>query len=228
MADIGYNTRYAIETGVATNVFTELVEVYDCKPPEATISEFDQTHYQSPGRAKEFGAGLTDNGTAMAAMNYFPNSVTDQRIETLRASGLILRHRITYPNGTTVTFPAFVSGYTKAIPLEDRITAEMSVRVAGAVVIAAGAIPVVSVLPAISGIAQVGQTLTVFPGVWSGGPTFTYQWQANSVNIGGATGPTYVPIVGQIGQPIRCVVTATNSVGAATPSNSMQSPNVIA
>lgn len=227
MADIGYNTRYAIETGVGTGVYTELAEVYDTKPPEATVSEFDATHYQSPGRSKEFGVGLTDNGNAMAAMNYYPNSASDMRIEALRLAGTILRHRITYPNGVTVLYPAFVSGYSKGIPLDDRMTAEMQVRVAGAVTITAGAAPVNTVLPAVSGIAQVGQTLTAFPGLWTQGATYTYQWQANSVNIGGAINPTYVPIAGQIGMPIRVVVTATNTLGAPT-ATSMQSPNVIA
>lgn len=89
--------------------------------------------------------------------------------------------------------------------------------------------PVNTVAPVVSGTAQVGQTLTVTPGTWTGLPTpvFTYQWQANGVNIGGATGTTYVPIVGQIGQPIRCVVTATNASGAVS-ANSNATANVIA
>lgn len=91
------------------------------------------------------------------------------------------------------------------------------------------AAPVNTVAPTITGTAQVGQTLTANDGTWTGvpAPVITYQWQANSVNIGGATGKTYVPIVGQIGQTIRCVVTGTNPSGAV-PANTAQTAAVIA
>lgn len=91
------------------------------------------------------------------------------------------------------------------------------------------AAPVNTVLPVIAGTAQVGQTLTVTPGTWTGLPTpvVTRQWQANSVNIVGATGLTYVPIVGQIGQTIRCVETAVNASGSVS-ANSAQTAAVIA
>lgn len=76
--------------------------------------------------------------------------------------------------------------------------------------------PVNSVLPAITGTAQVGQTLTSSNGTWSGSPTFTRQWKANGTNISGATNSTYVPVVGDIGKTITVTVTATNAGGSAT------------
>lgn len=83
----------------------------------------------------------------------------------------------------------------------------------GAGVVNAIGAPVNSVLPAITGIAQVGQTLTSTTGTWSGSPTYTRQWQANGVAISGATGATYVVVAGNVGQTIRVVVKATNSSG---------------
>lgn len=75
-----------------------------------------------------------------------------------------------------------------------------------------------TVLPAITGTAQVGQTLTRTTGTWVGtpAPTFATQWTANGVDIGGATAATYVPIAGQVGQLIRVRVTATNANGSAS------------
>ena len=91
------------------------------------------------------------------------------------------------------------------------------------------AAPVNTVIPVITGTARVGVTLTASTGTWTGvpAPVFTYQWQANSVNIVGATAATYVPIVGQVGQTIRCVVTGTNASGAVA-ANSAQTAAVIA
>lgn len=73
------------------------------------------------------------------------------------------------------------------------------------------AAPVNQVLPAIIGTAQVGQTLMVFPGVWLGLPSFTYQWQKAGVNIAGAVANSYIPVVGDIGATLTCEVTGTNT-----------------
>ena len=94
-------------------------------------------------------------------------------------------------------------------------------------VLAEAATPVNSLLPSISGIAQVGQTLTAHPGTWSGNPVFTWQWKKAGVNIAGATGKTYVPVVGDIAAAITVAVTATNSTGNAT-ATSGATANVIA
>ena len=74
--------------------------------------------------------------------------------------------------------------------------------------------PVNSVVPAITGTAQVGQTLTSSTGTWSGSPTYARQWFAAGVAISGATGATYVPVVGDVGKAITVRVTATNDKGS--------------
>lgn len=78
--------------------------------------------------------------------------------------------------------------------------------------------PVNTVAPVISGSFFVGQTLSTTDGTWTGDAviTFTYQWQNAGVNIGGATNNTYVLVAGDDGDSIRCVVTGTNGVGAAS------------
>lgn len=79
------------------------------------------------------------------------------------------------------------------------------------------AAPVNTALPTITGTAQVGETLTSTTGTWTGNPTPTYarQWKADGANIAGATAPTYVPVVGDVGKAITVTVTAANSVGNA-------------
>jgi hypothetical protein len=81
-----------------------------------------------------------------------------------------------------------------------------------------GSLPVNTVAPAVTGTATVGQTLTTTNGTWTGAPapTFTYQWQRAGSNIGGATSSTYLLVVADVGNAIRCVVTATNPLGAVS------------
>jgi hypothetical protein len=90
-------------------------------------------------------------------------------------------------------------------------------------------IPANTVAPVVSGTATFGQTLSCTTGTWSGipTPTYTYQWQRASSNIGGATSSTYVLVAADVGNTIRCVVTATNVVGS-TSANSNSTATVAA
>jgi hypothetical protein len=89
--------------------------------------------------------------------------------------------------------------------------------------------PANTVLPAITGTAQVGATLTSTTGTWTGRPTPTYarQWKRAGVAIAGATGVTYVPVVGDIGAVITVTVTA-NSVAGSKAATSAATAAVIA
>lgn len=71
--------------------------------------------------------------------------------------------------------------------------------------------------PPISGFAAVGQDMTVSDGVWSGNPTFTFQWQRcdsggnNCVDISGATSNTYTLTGSESGGTVRAMVTADDA-----------------
>jgi len=88
--------------------------------------------------------------------------------------------------------------------------------------------PVNTVVPAVTGTATVGQTLSCSTGTWDAAPpsiTYTYQWQRGTTNISGATSSTYVIQSADAGNTLRCVVTATNAVGA-TSANSNSTASV--
>jgi hypothetical protein len=82
--------------------------------------------------------------------------------------------------------------------------------------------PVGTALPAISGTAQQGQTLTTSNGSWSNSPTsYKYAWQdCNSsgtvcTTISNATSSSYTLEGTDVGAAIRSEVTATNAGGSA-------------
>jgi len=78
-------------------------------------------------------------------------------------------------------------------------------------------------VPAISGTAQEGTTLTASSGSWSGSTpiTYHYQWRrcdkngAGCANIGGADGSTYLVRHADVGKTVRVRVTAKNSDGTS-------------
>jgi hypothetical protein len=86
--------------------------------------------------------------------------------------------------------------------------------------------PVDRISPPISGVNQVGQTLVLGTGTWTGTLpiAYSYQWRrcdpagtlATCVAIPGATTASYVQTAADVGRAIRGYVTATNVAGAVT------------
>jgi hypothetical protein len=85
---------------------------------------------------------------------------------------------------------------------------------------AAGSPPINTSRPAISGTAAVGQVLTTDEGIWTGLPTYDYQWRScdsagnNCSDISGANGSSYTLQASDAGNTVRAVVTATNVDGS--------------
>lgn len=217
---IGLTTTFEMSTLAAPTVWTFIGEIFNLNPPAFEDATVDVTNFDSPGGVREFIAGLTEPGSASFEMNYVPGSASDL---FLIASKGVTRHcRLTFPNGVIITFDGIRETYEPQIPVDDRMTANVSFKVDGEPSQSAASIPVNAVKPAISGIPQVGVTLTAYEGVWSPGGVFTYQWKNAGVDIGGATSKTYVPVSGDIGDVLSVVVTATNTEGnaSATSANS--------
>jgi hypothetical protein len=63
-------------------------------------------------------------------------------------------------------------------------------------------------IPAVSGSAHVGRTLTAVPGSWAPSPvSLGYQWKRNGVPVAGATGTRYVLAKADAGASITVTVT---------------------
>ncbi|MCK9532609.1 MAG: hypothetical protein M0R77_19145 [Gammaproteobacteria bacterium] len=84
--------------------------------------------------------------------------------------------------------------------------------------------------PVIAGATVVGSVLSVTSnGGWSGRPTsYTYQWQADGVDITGETDSTYTTLVGDVDAAITCLVKGVNAVAAATTASTSNSITVTA
>lgn len=135
--DIGFGLGVFVEnspgSGQPNGVdgWTELLEVFDMTPPNPQTDQVDRTHYKSPNRTREFVSGLTDLGSLSLSMNYIPGSATDLFILAWRASAENRKTRLVYASGVKQTVPAFPLGYTRGIPLDDKMTAELELKAAG-------------------------------------------------------------------------------------------------
>lgn len=85
--------------------------------------------------------------------------------------------------------------------------------------------PTATERPSISGTPEIGQTLTLDLGTWTGAPTITVQWTRDGAPIDLATGATYDTVTADGGHSISANVYAANAYGRSYRS---ASPKVIA
>lgn len=94
----------------------------------------------------------------------------------------------------SATLTGYTSGVAQSVPNQ---------------AVAPGDAPVSSVAPSISGVLNVGKTLTANPGTWTPTPTsYAYQWKAAGTDIAGATAPTFTLTSAELGKVITVTVHA--------------------
>lgn len=207
-AMIGYGTVLEIALASAPSTWTRIAETKSHKPPSFTDATAEVTHAQSPGRAREYIAGLSEPGESSHEMNWVPSSATDVFLRSIAGVNIIAR--LTFPNGCQMIYNAIRSSYETDVPLDEGIGATLTLKVSGEPTMTAAAAPRNIVLPTISGTPKVGVPLVLDTGVWAGAKSLSYQWQADNVDVVGATGAAFVPVVGNVGDVITCVVTGAN------------------
>jgi Lambda phage tail tube protein, TTP len=207
---LGYGIQVRMSTVAAPTAWTTIAECFKASPPSDSDDQIDVTHYQSPGKRREFIGGLIDGGEVQFEMNYIPGSATD--VFLVASQGQVRNVEVTFQNGVVYTFQALRKGYEITAPVDDRMTSTATFKVTGAVAQSAGAAPTNPIAPAISGQAKNTFTLTALEGDWTGAPIFTYVWKKNAV-ANGTTTRTYVCVAGDIGATMTCTITGTNGAG---------------
>lgn len=218
--DIGYGTVVRVGRG-AGPTWTQIMGGETAGIPSQPPEDIDVTHFQSPSRTRETKPGLKPVADYSLALQYWPGSATDtllMELADLTSAGEreIVLLEITPNGGSTWIFQAYLNEYVPASSVGDKQMVTAAWKVQARVI--ADAAPTNTTLPAISGVAQEDEVLTALEGVWTGAPTFTYQWQEDSAgwaDIDGATSRTYTVVTADVGNSLRVVVTGTNAEGSA-------------
>lgn len=136
-AQIGYGATFAIGNGgTPTETFTPLAEVISITPPSDNIDVVEATHLTSPNRTKEYVIGLNDPGECALSLNFLPGEADDDAIQALRGLTSPTNFKITFPaiSGNPVvswTFAGYLTGYEPDVPIGDRMTANVRIKVTG-------------------------------------------------------------------------------------------------
>lgn len=138
---IGLGAEFWLDS--AGDVLTQLAEIISVGLPNSQIEDVEATHMASANRRREYIAGLIDDGEGTIEMNYVPGSATDILIRAALTDGVTRDYKAVLPvaDGSTweVTGDCIVKGYERSAPIDDRMTATLTVRFTGASSEAAGA-----------------------------------------------------------------------------------------
>lgn len=119
-----------------TDALTEIAEVISIALPNPQQNDVVATHFKSPGRSNEYIAGLIDQGEVAFGLNYIAGSASDLLINEALEAGEPRDVVVAIPAGASFQyfeFSAIIKGYEKEIPIDDRQTATITMRVNGAV-----------------------------------------------------------------------------------------------
>ncbi|MFN4176423.1 phage tail tube protein [Phenylobacterium sp.] len=131
-AIIGHTTTFYVETTAGSSPsFTKLGEVTAISPPGATTDAVDVTHMESADGIREFIPGLTDPGEVSLTLNWIPGDTTDDFILAWSDKRAC---KIRFPNGVTWTFDGFKTSFQPDTPMDDKMTAELTVKASGSTV----------------------------------------------------------------------------------------------
>ena len=137
---IGFSTEFWLDS--AAGLLTELGEITAVTPPNPQLEDVEATHFKSPGRRREYIAGLIEDGEGTFEMNFVPGSATDVLIQAALSDAVTRAYKIVIPDGAfgwEITGDCIVKGYERSVPIDDRMSATLTVRFTGAKTEAAAA-----------------------------------------------------------------------------------------
>jgi hypothetical protein len=135
MPDIGYGVSLLVsDVAPATTPTNAIGTIMSFTPPSPTRDIIDVTSSSSANMAREFVAGLIDYGESSFEMLWDTGSATDALLRGITLERAPRTYRATfsqYSPARTITFLAYLTGYERSAPMEDKMTATVTLKVTG-------------------------------------------------------------------------------------------------
>lgn len=114
---------------------TSLGQILSITGPNISITSVETTHLGSTNAAKEFIPGFADGGTISVRMNFVKGNTTTLYGYYRTMKGIMIMFNDSSDAVTTTgsrwTFDGFFTEFNNEVPADDRITADVTVKVTG-------------------------------------------------------------------------------------------------
>lgn len=128
-----YGAQLQIGDGGGPEVFTTIAQVRDITGPGLSLDTLDVTTHDSADAWREFVGGLKDGGEVSMELVYDPDSVTQTALRVDLDARVVRNFKLIFPDATSTTwsFAATVTQLEPSAPVEDELTASVTLKVTG-------------------------------------------------------------------------------------------------
>jgi predicted secreted protein len=138
-AIFGKGTKFQVEDAPAAGTYTTIAEVKTISGPSFEAEEIDVTNHDSTGDFREFIRGLIDPGEITFEINYQPDDALHQQLFDDLAAGTKRNYKMLFdqmtPTKYQMDFEAFIRSMPITAPVDNVLSANVTVRVTGQPVI---------------------------------------------------------------------------------------------
>ena len=127
----GVGTKFRRWSG---STWVALAEVNSITGPTMTRNFIDVTSLDSTGGYREFITGFRDAGTISLKMNFTPTSYKNMLTDFETAAAQNYQIVLSDPDETAFDFEGLVTEVPLSIPTDDKITADVTIKITGQVV----------------------------------------------------------------------------------------------
>lgn len=127
----------SFKTEIAS-VYTTVAQVRDINGPNMARDTVEVSSRDSTGQAKEYLAGMLDEGEVTFDLVYDPDAQTHSAsasggLITLMRAGALNNFRVSFADttATTATFSGLVTGFQPTAPLNGAQTASVTIKISG-------------------------------------------------------------------------------------------------
>lgn len=127
----GYGSVLVVAT--TTGGTTDIGQVRNISGPGATFDDVDTTCLDSSSNFRTFVPGLADPGEVTFEVVYDSTSESHSRLAHYHKERISVNYTIYHGSSTNEadTFSAYVKGLSREIPMDNLITAEVTLKVSG-------------------------------------------------------------------------------------------------
>jgi predicted secreted protein len=129
----GVGTTFKRSNMLSSASFTAIAEINNIKGPDKKRASIDVTSLDSAGGYREFIPAFRDGGQVVLEMNFTRAGFMDMNDDF--ESEDIQDYQINLPDSTTLDFSGYVTDLGMAVPLDDKVTASVTIKVSGVVTV---------------------------------------------------------------------------------------------
>jgi len=126
-----FNRRNA--SGASSGVWTQMAEINSINGPNKSRATIDVTSLDSSGGYREFIASFRDAGEVTLNMNFTLDTFDDMNVDFEAEAANDYQIILPDTGNTTFDFSGLVTAIGMAVPLDDKVSSDVTIKITGQV-----------------------------------------------------------------------------------------------